>query len=70
MNLCGKLFVLFVQGNPLGGKSAFFSRLNCVLFVQETVIPFKRRLLRVIIFVVLVAVVLCDYAESFDECLI
>jgi len=61
MGLCGKLFVLFVQGNPLGKKLAPFSRLHCVMPVQEAVISFKRRLFLMLISIVLVTVVLCDY---------
>jgi len=67
MDLYERLFVLFTQRNSLGEKSASFSRLYCAIFVQEVIIPFKRRLFLILIFIMFVTVMLCGYVKYYNN---
>jgi len=46
-----KTIYIFVQRNPLGKKFIFFSRFKCVIFIKKIVIPFKRFIYNLVIYV-------------------
>jgi len=66
MGLYKKILYMFVQKNSLGKKITPFSRLNYVIFIKKFIIPFKRRLFFILIFIIFVIVMFRGYIKLFN----